>query len=364
MTQFSPEDYQYMTQALRIAEQGVYTTMPNPRVGCIIVKDGQVVGQGAHLKAGTPHAEVHAINQAKHHAKGATAYVTLEPCSHQGRTPPCAQALIDAGVSKVLVSMQDPNPLVAGQGIQLLQSCGVQVEVGLLQAQAESLNPGFIKRMTDQRPLVRCKIAASLDGRTALKNGESQWITGEAARADVQRWRARACAMLTGIGTVLGDDPNLTVRAMDIGRQPMTIVVDSHLRIPLDAKVLQNPAVLIAHASNNHERIKQLTSQAVKLIYLPNDKNKVCLTSLMTHLATLELNEVMVEGGEGLNGALLADQLVDELLLYYAPKLMGSDAKGMFGIPALQAMQDVVSFDMIDIRLLGQDVRIHGKVKS
>lgn len=364
MTQFTPDDYQYMTQALRLAEQGLYTTMPNPRVGCVIVKGSQVVGQGVHLKVGTPHAEVHALNQAKQQAKGATAYVTLEPCSHQGRTPPCAQALIDAGLSKVVVAMQDPNPLVAGQGIQLLQSAGIQVEIGLLQTEATSLNPGFIKRMTKQRPLIRSKIAASLDGRTALSNGESKWITSEAARLDVQRWRARSCAILTGIGTVLGDDPSLTVRAFDIGRQPMTIIVDSHLRIPLDAKVLENTTVLIAHASENHEKIKQLASNSVQLLYLPNDDNKVCLKRLMAYLATLELNEVMVEGGEGLNGALISERLVDELLLYYAPKLMGSDAKGMFGIPALQAMQDVVSLDIIDIRQLSQDIRIHGKVKA
>lgn len=363
MTDFTPDDYQYMTQAIRLAEQGLYTTTPNPRVGCVIVKNGQVVGQGAHLKAGEPHAEVHAIQQAGTQAKGATAYVTLEPCSHQGRTPPCAQALIDAEVSKVVVAMQDPNPLVAGSGERQLEAAGIDVRSGLMQAQAEQLNPGFIMRMTQQRPFVRSKVAASLDGRTALSNGKSQWITSEAARADVQRWRARSCAMMTGIGTILGDNPSLTVRSLAINRQPLTVIVDSQLRTPTQARVLSNPSVLIAHASDNQQQIAALSADNVQLVHLPNAHNKVCLPSLMRHLAALEINEVMVEGGDGLNGALLAHRLIDELLIYYAPKLMGSDAKGMFGIPALQTMQDVVSLDIMDIRQLGQDIRLLGKVK-
>ena len=364
MTDFTPDDYQYMTQALRLAEQGLYTTTPNPRVGCVIVKSNQVIGQGAHLKAGEPHAEVHAIQQAGSQSKGATAYVTLEPCSHQGRTPPCAQALIDAEVSHVVIAMQDPNPLVAGNGERQLKAAGIHVRSGLMQAQAEQLNLGFIMRMTQQRPLVRSKVAASLDGRTALSNGESQWITSEAARADVQRWRARSCAMLTGIGTILGDNPSLTVRSLDINRQPLTVIVDSQLRTPTQAKVVSNSSVLIAHASDNQQKIAALSADNVQLVHLPNAQNKVCLPSLMRHLAALEINEVMVEGGDGLNGALLSHQLIDELLIYYAPKLMGSDAKGMFGIPTLQTMQDVVSLDIMDIRQLGQDIRLHGKVKA
>ncbi len=358
MTAYTPEDHLYMTQALRIAERGLFTSMPNPRVGCVIVKDGKVIGEGAHLKAGTPHAEIHALAQAGIEAKGATAYVTLEPCSHHGRTPPCAEALVHAGIKQVIIAMQDPNPLVAGKGVSYLETAGVTVQTGLMQAQAQTLNAGFVSRMTQQRPLVRIKIAASLDGRTALRNGESQWITSQAARADVQQWRARSCAMMTGIGTILGDNPSLTVRAHAIDRQPLTVVVDSHLRMPLDAKVLANPDVLIAYASDTSQKAEQLKEKGVALLHVPNAEGKVCLQSLLAHLASIEVNEVMVEGGDGLNGALMADNLIDTLILYYAPKLMGSDGKGMFGLPELVAMHDTVALEVDDIRQFGQDIRI------
>ncbi len=358
MTAFTPDDHQYMTQALRLAERGLYTSMPNPRVGCVIVKAGVVVGEGAHIQAGTPHAEVHALQQAADNAKNATAYVTLEPCSHHGRTPPCAEALIQAGVEKVIIAMHDPNPLVSGQGVAQLEAADIEVLTGLMQLQAQALNAGFTSRMTKQLPFVRCKVAASLDGRTALKNGKSQWITSAAARADVQHWRAQSCVMLTGIGTILGDNPSLTVRELDVDRQPMTVIVDSRLRIPLEAKVLNNPNVLVAFASDEHQQVTQLTQMGVSLIQIPNEQGKVCLTSLLRHLASIEVNEVMVEGGDGLNGALMALNLVDELILYYAPKLLGSDGKGMFGLPTLTSMEDVLALEVTDVRQFGQDIRI------
>lgn len=358
MTDFTPDDHLFMTQALRLAEQGLYTSMPNPRVGCIIVNDGAVVGEGAHLKAGTPHAEIHALKQAGNQATGATAYVTLEPCNHHGLTPPCAEALIKAGIAKVVIAMQDPNPLVSGQGIAAIQAAGITVLTGLMQQQAAALNAGFISRMANKLPFVRSKIAASLDGKTALNNGVSQWITGPAARSDVQHWRARSCAVMTGIGTVLKDNPSLTVRELDIERQPISIVVDSQLRIPLDAKLLNNPQVLVAFASDPENKAEALIAKGISLLCIPNDDGKVCLESLLSHLASEQVNEVMVEGGDGLNGALMALKCIDELVIYYAPKLMGSDAKGMFALPALQTMEEAIALDVIEVRQFGQDIRV------
>ncbi len=364
MTEFTPDDHLFMTQALRLAEQGLYTSMPNPRVGCVIVKDGAMIGEGAHLRAGTPHAEIHALAQAGQRARGATVYVTLEPCSHHGRTPPCAEALINAEVAKVIVAMQDPNPLVSGQGVAVMQSAGIAVETGLMQQQAQMLNQGFINRMVNQKPYVRSKLAASLDGRTALSNGVSQWITGAAARSDVQRWRAQSCAMMTGIGTVLKDNPSLTVRELDIDRQPISVIVDSELRIPLDAKVLNNPHVLIAFASDQEKKSAKLAAKGISLLSIPNAQGKVCLESLLSHLADIEVNEVMVEGGDGLNGALMALKLIDELIIYYAPKLMGSMGKGMFALPSMVAMDEAISLDVIDVRQFGHDIRMVAKCPS
>lgn len=358
MTNFTPDDHLYMAQALRLAEQGLYTTMPNPRVGCIIVKNNKVLGEGAHLKAGTPHAEIHALAQAGEQAAGATAYVTLEPCSHHGKTPPCTEALIDAGVAKVVVAMEDPNPLVAGKGIAALQAAGIAVNSGLLQQQAQALNPGFISRMVNRRPYVRSKIAASLDGKTALANGVSQWITGASARTDVQHWRAQSCAILTGIGTILKDNPSLTVRNLPIERQPMSVIVDSDLRIPLSAKILQNPSVLIAFASDPDNKANTLAERGVSLLSIPDDDGNVCLNSLLRHLASNEVNEVMVEGGELLNGSLMRLKMIDELIIYYAPKLMGGDSKNMFAFSSLQAMEDAVPVNVTDIRMFGDDIRI------
>lgn len=361
MTDFTPDDYLFMTQALRLAARGLYTSMPNPRVGCVIVKEGVVVGEGAHIKADKPHAEVYALQQAGTKAKDATVYVTLEPCSHHGRTPPCAEALVQAQVAKVVIAMQDPNPLVSGQGIAHIQSAAISVSAGLMQQQAQVLNAGFVSRMVKRTPLVRSKIAATLDGKTALSNGESHWITGAGARSDVQHWRARSCAIMTGIGTVLTDNPSLTVRELDIERQPISIIVDSQLRIPLDAKVLKNPQVLIAFVSDPENKAGKLATMGISLLCIPNDQGKVCLNSLLSHLANNEVNEVMVEGGDGLNGALMAHNLIDELVIYYAPKLMGSDAKGMFALPTLHAMQDVISLDVEEVRQFGNDIRVLAK---
>lgn len=355
---FSALDHLYMQRALHLAERGLYTTTPNPRVGCVIVNQQQIVGEGAHLKAGEPHAEVYALRQAGDRAKGATAYVTLEPCGHHGRTPPCADALLQAGVSKVIAAMVDPNPLVAGKGLAYLQAHGVETQHGLMEAQAKALNPGFISRMAQQMPWVRCKIAASLDGKTAMENGHSQWITTEASRLDVQYWRAQSCAILTGIGTVLADNPLLTVRTTPDARQPLRVVVDSQLRMPLDARIAQEGACLIAYATDAQQRAADWLERGVALFQAPNAHGQVCLNTLLRHLAQLQMNEVMVEAGQGLNGALMAHELVDELLLYYAPKLMGGQAQSMLAMPSLTHMAQAVDLTITDIRQLGADIRV------
>lgn len=361
---FTSNDYRFMSQALRLAEQGLYTTTPNPRVGCVIVKDGIVVGEGAHVRAGEPHAEVFALRAAGESARGADVYVTLEPCSHQGRTPPCADALVSAGVKRVVAAMQDPNSRVAGSGLTHLQAHGIEIFSGLMEAQARELNPGFISRMTRSLPYVRSKIAASLDGRTALANGISQWITGEAARQDVQRWRARSCAIMTGVCTVQLDDPQLNVRALDIDRQPLRVVVDSRLRIPPQARILQGGNVLVAYASDPENKLAALQGAGVELLLIPDADGRVCLNSLMTELARREINELMVEAGQGLNGALLQQNLIDEFLFYYAPILMGAEARGMFAMPALTEMQQRTQLDIMDIRQVGNDIRLRAKPRK
>jgi diaminohydroxyphosphoribosylaminopyrimidine deaminase/5-amino-6-(5-phosphoribosylamino)uracil reductase len=358
-----------MTLALQLAEQGLYTTTPNPRVGCVIVKNNRIIGQGAHLKAGEPHAEVLALRTAGEHAKGADVYVTLEPCNHHGRTPPCVDALIQAGVGRVVVAMQDPNPLVAGNGVKRLQASGIEVAVGLMESVAFNLNSGFIARMTRGLPYVRCKIAASLDGRTALNNHQSQWITGEAARADVQHWRAQSCAIITGIGTVLADNPCMNVRLANVSRQPLRVIVDSQLQTPLDCKLLstshpQSAPVLIAYANDANQQQQLLMAKGVRLLQLPNQNGNVDLTALLATLAQQGVNEVLLEAGQGLNGAFLQAGLIDELILYYAPKLMGTDAKGMFAVPELTNMQQVTHLQIIDVRQFGQDIRLRAKPKK
>ena len=358
---FSTDDHRYMTQALRLAERGLYTTTPNPRVGCVIVKAGKVIGEGWHERAGGPHAEVHALRQAGEAARGADVYVTLEPCSHHGRTPPCAQALVDAGVRRVVAAMSDPNPRVAGSGLKLLESHGIETCGGLMEKEARQLNPGFISRMTRGRPWVTVKVAASLDGRTALANGVSQWITGPAARSDVQRWRARSCAILTGIGTVLADDPQMTVREFDIGRQPLRVVVDSTLRIPSESKILQGGNTLIACFEGQTQKVEALRGLGVTVLELPASNGQVCLASLMQVLAAREINEVLVEAGAHLNGALLREGLADELLIYYAPALLGDGARDMFALPELADMSQRVELDILSLDQVGQDIRVRAR---
>jgi len=355
-----------MNLALRLAAQGLYTTQPNPRVGCVIVRDQQVVGQGAHLKAGEPHAEVFALRQAGALAEGADVYVTLEPCSHFGRTPPCVQAVLAAKPKRVVIAMQDPNPLVAGRGVAALRAQGIEVVVGLLEQEAIALNVGFVARMTRGLPYVRSKIAASLDGRTALSNGKSQWITGAAARQDVQHWRAQSCVILTGIGTVLADDPSMTVRLATATRQPLRVIVDSQLQLPLASKMLeptmltQSP-VLVAYAVDTQQRAAALAAKGVELICLPNQTQQVDLPQLLQVLAQRGVNEVLVEAGQGLNGALLHAGLIDEFIFYYAPKLMGSAAHGMFAMPEFTAMQQVPDLQLLDVRQVGADIRVRAK---
>ena len=358
----SAQDIEWMTRALRLAAQGLYTTTPNPRVGCVIVKQGKVIGEGAHLKAGEPHAEVHALRAAGEQARGATAYVTLEPCSHFGRTPPCADALVNAGVSRVVIAMQDPNPLVAGNGITRLQSQGIAVTVGVCEAQAKVLNPGFILRMTQQRPYVRLKVAASLDGRTALANGVSQWITSPEARKDVHHWRAQSCAVITGIATILKDNASLTVREVNTPRQPLRVILDSQLRIPIDAKVLQDGHALVAYAQGDAAKLEILQVMGVRTLHAPNAQGQIDLGAVMQALTAWPCNEVLVETGATLNGAFLQHGCVDELLFYYAPKLMGHPAQGMFAMPEWTQMSEVQSLEIIHLRMVGQDIRLQAKL--
>ena len=348
-----------MQRALRLAQKGLYTTDPNPRVGCVLVKDGVIVGEGWHQKAGEPHAEVLALRRAGDNAKGATAYVTLEPCSHTGKTPPCADALVKAGVGKVIAAMQDPNPQVAGQGLKHLQDNGIEAESGLMEAQARALNPGFIKRMETGLPYVRVKLAMSMDGRTAMASGESQWITGDAARHDVQLLRARSSAVLTGIATVLSDDPSMNVRlsAKDLGvdevRQPLRVVVDSGLRFPDTAKMTElDGDVLI---------MTTLKNDVANAVQMPEKDGHVDLQAALKYLAEKEINEVHVEAGAVLSGAFLQQQLVDEIVVYMAPHIMGDEARGLFSLPGLSKMKDRISLDIQDVRMLAKDLRIIAK---
>lgn len=354
---FGAEDHGHMARALRLAERGLYSTSPNPRVGCVIVRDGQVVGEGWHQRAGEPHAEIHALRQAGEAARGATVYVTLEPCSHHGRTPPCANALIDAGVGRVVAAMRDPNPQVAGRGIELLTLAGIRAEVGLLEEAARELNIGFVSRMTRGRPWVRLKTAASLDGKTALQNGQSKWITGEAARADVQRWRARACALLTGVGTVLMDDPRMNVRGIATPRQPLKVVLDSRLATPPTARILAGGALIVGAVDDEYRR-SGLEAAGAEVILLPGVNGRVDLGALMQTLAGRGVNELHVEAGATLNGALLSGDWVDEWLAYIAPVALGHQARGLFDLPALTDMAARRVFTLHDLRQIGPDLRL------
>lgn len=363
---FSSVDYAFMSYALRLAEKGLYSTTPNPRVGCVLTLHDRIIGSGWHEKAGQPHAEINALASASEAARGATAYITLEPCSHYGRTPPCVNALIDAGITKAIIAMEDPNPMVSGRGCALLEQAGVTVQTGLLQAQAQALNTGFMTRMMHKKPWIRLKTAASLDGKTALNNGISQWITGEAARHDGHRWRARSCAIITGIGTVKSDNPQLSVRHVETARQPKKIIVDSHLTIPLDAKLLQGGGEVLIFAAHDEdvEKKEMLDRMGVQVIVIPNGNGAVDLRKMMTVLADMEINEVLIEAGCELNGALIEAELVDEMIFYLAPHLLGDDARGMIKLPELTCLEQKKELKIQDVRMIGQDIRIIAKFPS
>jgi diaminohydroxyphosphoribosylaminopyrimidine deaminase/5-amino-6-(5-phosphoribosylamino)uracil reductase len=361
---FTPADSQWMAHALRLAERGLYSTSPNPRVGCVLVKEGTLIAEGWHERAGEPHAEVHALRTAGSKAHGATAYVTLEPCSHHGRTPPCADALIEAGVARVVAAMRDPNPLVSGQGLHRLRAAGIDVESGLMETAARELNIGFFSRMTRGLPWVRSKIAASLDGRTALANGTSQWITGPDARQDVQHWRARSCAVLTGIGTVLADDPQLNVRSIVTARQPMRAVVDNTLRLPLNARLVQQPGLLVYTASEDAGKITALQQAGALVQSLPGTDGQVDLRAVLGDLAGRGCNELLVEAGGKLNGRLLQAGLVDELVLYLAPQMLGDMARGMAHLGELTSLEQRIGLEWKDVRHVGKDLRITARVKK
>ncbi|MFW1676572.1 bifunctional diaminohydroxyphosphoribosylaminopyrimidine deaminase/5-amino-6-(5-phosphoribosylamino)uracil reductase RibD [Pontibacter sp. JAM-7] len=366
MADWTVADRTYMARALQLAAKGTWTTDPNPRVGCVLVHGGRIVGEGYHRRAGEGHAEVNALSQAGSSANGATAYVTLEPCSHFGRTPPCAEALINAGVSRVVSAMVDPNPQVAGRGIERLQAAGIETQSGLLEAEAASLNPGFIKRMRTGLPFVRVKLASSLDGRTAMDSGESQWITGPAARADVQQLRARSSAVLTGVESILHDDSALTVRSNELKladaeaiaqRQPLRVVLDSRARLPMTARILQQPGrTMVVTCSEDTAALTQAGAE-VKQFAADSDGRVPLLPLLRWLAAEQQCNELLVETGANLAGALLQAQVVDELVVYQAMTLLGSDARPLVSLP-LTKMQQQVRLQRLDSRWLGDDLKL------
>lgn len=363
----TPVDFDFMAQAFRLAERGLYTTMPNPRVGCVLVKDGQIIAEGWHIRAGEAHAEVNALRAAGEDARGATAYVSLEPCSHTGRTGPCSQALIDAGVARVVYAMEDPNPLVSGDGIAMLRAAGVQVDGSLLEDDARALNPGYIKRMERKLPFVRCKLAMSLDGRTAMESGESKWITGPKARADVQRLRARSCAIISGVDSILQDNSSLTVRVDELdlpnaqeaaAKQPLRVILDSTLRLSRNALLFKQPSpILLVHNGSVDAAQCYGWPEFVELLALPAKDDRIDLTALLRELAKRQCNEVLVETGATLAGSFLRRGLLDEIIIYMAPKLLGSNARPIFDLP-LDTMSSSLALKIKDIRAVGRDWRI------
>ncbi|MEC6813845.1 bifunctional diaminohydroxyphosphoribosylaminopyrimidine deaminase/5-amino-6-(5-phosphoribosylamino)uracil reductase RibD [Photobacterium toruni] len=368
-------DQQMMSRAIALAKRGRYTTAPNPQVGCVIVNNGDIVGEGYHYQAGQPHAEVFALRQAQQRAQGATVYVTLEPCSHYGRTPPCAEALINANVARVVCAMVDPNPAVAGRGIALLQAAGIQVDIGVLAAQAQALNPGFIKQMSHQMPYVELKLAASLDGRTALANGVSKWITGPKARSDVQHFRAQAGAILSTSATVIADDPSLNVRwnELDVSvqqvypqsalRQPTRVIIDSQNRLTPEYQLFHLPGETILARTRLGTEV---WPDSVQQWIIPTQTNskQLDLVALLSQLADYGINHIWVEAGACLAGALLQQQLVDSLILYQAPKLMGSDSRGLIAITGLTSMEQTPLLTITDVSMVGEDIRIIATVHN
>lgn len=350
-TGFSAFDHAMMRRALALAENGLYTTTPNPRVGCVITRGEEIVGEGWHQKTGEPHAEPIALDAAGARAEGATVYATLEPCNHHGRTPPCVAALLKSKVKRVIAAMRDQNPKAA-RGGEALAAAGVRFEHGLMEEEARELNIGFVSRMTRGRPWVRLKVAATLDGRTALANGKSQWITGEEARRDVHRWRARACAVLTGIGTVTADDPRFTVRDVQTPRQPLRIIVDSRVETPRTARILQGDPVLIFAGKS------AAAPPNAEVIALPNPNSKVDLPAMLQELGRRGINELHVEAGFRLNGSLVREGCVDEFLLYFNPSLIGDGAQGMLDLPALQSLDARWRLRLLSVERVGEDLRI------
>ena len=355
---FSSEDHAFMSRALALAERGRDTATPNPSVGCVIVKDGRIVGEGWHERAGEPHAEVRALESMREPPAGVTAYLTLEPCSHHGRTPPCADALVAAKLARVVCALEDPNPQVRGRGIAKLREAGIRADVGLMAAQAEEAHRGFLTRMRKGRPWMRIKAAASLDGGIALANGLSRWITGEAARRDVHALRARSCAMLTGIGTVRHDDPELTVRMVPCARQPKRVLIDHRLEVPLAAKILQGEPPIILTVSDDAERRAALEARGAEVVRVPGDGRKADLVALAQLLGSRGFNEVTVETGGKLMGSLVRSGVIDELVLYLAPMLLGDAAQGLFAMGELLRLDEAARVRMTDVRNVGDDIRI------
>jgi len=356
-----------MQQCLELAERGRYTARPNPVVGALLVKNDEVLAQGWHEKAGQDHAEIMALKLAGDKAKGATLYVTLEPCSFTGKTGPCSQALIGAGISRLVYGVRDPNPRVNGQGLEQLSAAGITVDGPVLDHLAWELNQGFFKSMIGGLPVVRCKLAMSLDGRTAMASGESKWITGDDARKDVQKWRARSGAVLTGIETVLKDDPGLDVRSDIPCEQPLRVIVDSRLRIPATAKILQQPGrILVATAVTSEElladKVKALANDRVFVLSCPNAEGKVDLKKLLRFLVAEEqCHDVLLESGPQLAGAMLNDKLVDEVITYIAPKFMGSDARPLFTLEGMSSMDDAIQMTFVDVAMVGKDCRMRSR---
>jgi len=363
MTEFSRSDAGHMAAALRLAWRGRYGTHPNPRVGCVLVREDAVVGRGWHAKVGQAHAEINALADAGDAAAGATAYVTLEPCSHHGRTAPCAEALIAAGVARVVVAMRDPFPEVAGRGIAALEAAGITVSVSLLEGEARRLNEGYLSRLERGRPFVRLKIAASLDGATAMRGGESQWITGAPARKDVQRLRAASGAILTGVQTVIDDDPLLTVRDIEPGRQPLRVVVDSTLRTPPASRLLAEAGEVLIFSLVERNRSALLDAGAT-LVPLPAEEGRPALSAVMNYLAERGVNDVLVECGPTLAGSLVAARLVDELVIYQAPHMMGSETRPMLTTPNWGALANRLELDITDVRRVGADTRITARPRD
>jgi len=367
---WNTSDYQHMSRALQLARRGLYSTDPNPRVGCVIVKDDVVLSEGWHQKAGQPHAEIVALNNATENVSGATCYVTLEPCAHHGRTPPCTDSLISAGIRKVVAATIDPNPLVAGKGLQQLKEAGIETASGLLEAQAGELNPGFVMRMQQGRPFVRCKLAMSLDGKTALSTGDSKWISSAESRMDVQKLRARSSAIMTGVGTVIADNPSMNVRLSEStewakhGRQPLRVILDSELEISPEAKIINVAGdVIIFHQSNNKGSQEQLENKGAELVTIDEARGTAFLNQVLNILAReKEINEILLETGSTLAGEMLQAGLIDELIIYIAPTLLGQDAKSLFQLPLLNNMSDRISLDFSDIRSIGKDIRIKATV--